>query len=35
MLGGSILGVKILDPVAGVLVSAMIFKAGLESGYQR
>ncbi|KAH6810140.1 Cation efflux family protein [Perilla frutescens var. hirtella] len=32
--GGSILGVRFLDPLAGVLVSAMIFKAGLESGYQ-
>ncbi|XP_031373740.1 metal tolerance protein 2 isoform X2 [Punica granatum] len=32
--GGSILGVKILDPLAGLVVSGMIFKAGLESGYQ-
>lgn len=34
-LGGSILGVKFLDPLAGVIVSGMILKAGLESGYQR
>lgn len=34
-LGGSILGVKILDPLAGLLVAGMIMKAGLESGYQR
>lgn len=33
--GGSILGVRVLDPLAGLLVSGMIFKAGLESGYQR
>ncbi|PHU22154.1 Metal tolerance protein C1 [Capsicum chinense] len=33
--GGSILGVKILDPLAGLLVAGMIMKAGLESGYQR
>ncbi|KAL3644791.1 hypothetical protein CASFOL_009971 [Castilleja foliolosa] len=32
--GGSILGVRILDPLAGLLVSGMIMKAGLESGYQ-
>ncbi|PIN02363.1 Mitochondrial Fe2+ transporter MMT1 [Handroanthus impetiginosus] len=32
--GGSILGVRFLDPLAGLLVSGMIFKAGLESGYQ-
>ncbi|KAL1542660.1 Metal tolerance protein C1 [Salvia divinorum] len=32
--GGSILGVRFLDPLAGLLVSVMIFKAGLESGYQ-
>ncbi|KAM3356114.1 metal tolerance protein 2 [Capsicum galapagoense] len=32
--GGSILGVKILDPLAGLLVAGMIMKAGLESGYQ-
>jgi hypothetical protein len=35
MLGGSILGVKFLDPLAGLLVSVMILKAGAESGYQR
>ncbi|KAF1880763.1 hypothetical protein Lal_00011822 [Lupinus albus] len=33
MLGGSILGVKFLDPLAGLLVSGMILKAGAESGY--
>lgn len=33
--GGSILGVKFLDPLAGLVVSAMIFKAGLETGHQR
>ncbi|KAK4482204.1 hypothetical protein RD792_009346 [Penstemon davidsonii] len=33
--GGTILGVKFLDPLAGLLVSVMILKAGLESGYQR
>ncbi|KAL2900355.1 Metal tolerance protein 2, partial [Bienertia sinuspersici] len=32
--GGSILGVKFLDPLAGLLVSGMILKAGLETGYQ-
>ncbi|KAL7151216.1 hypothetical protein ABFS83_04G016600 [Erythranthe nasuta] len=32
--GGSILGVRFFDPLAGLLVSGMIFKAGLESGYQ-
>ncbi|XP_061349757.1 metal tolerance protein C1 isoform X2 [Gastrolobium bilobum] len=32
--GGSILGMKFLDPLAGLLVSGMIFKAGAESGYQ-
>ncbi|KAG6703867.1 hypothetical protein I3842_07G106200 [Carya illinoinensis] len=32
--GGSILGVKFLDPLAGLIVSGMILKAGLESGYQ-
>lgn len=35
MLGGSILGVKFLDPLAGLLVSVMILKAGAETGYQR
>lgn len=34
-LGGSVLGVRFLDPLAGLLVSGMILKAGLESGYQR
>ncbi|OMO63761.1 hypothetical protein CCACVL1_22294 [Corchorus capsularis] len=32
--GGSILGVKFLDPLAGLVVSGMILKAGLEAGYQ-
>ncbi|KAL5561525.1 hypothetical protein UlMin_031272 [Ulmus minor] len=32
--GGSIIGIKFLDPLAGLLVSGMILKAGLESGYQ-
>ncbi|RDX63686.1 Metal tolerance protein C1 [Mucuna pruriens] len=32
--GGSILGVKFLDPLAGLLVSGMILKAGAEAGYQ-
>ncbi|KAF8006599.1 hypothetical protein BT93_K0794 [Corymbia citriodora subsp. variegata] len=32
--GGSILGVKFLDPLAGLVVSGMIFKAGIETGYQ-
>ncbi|CAM8987831.1 unnamed protein product [Rhodiola kirilowii] len=32
--GGSILGVKFFDPLAGVVVSCMILKAGLETGYQ-
>ncbi|XP_044493664.1 metal tolerance protein C1 isoform X2 [Mangifera indica] len=31
--GGSVLGVKFLDPLAGLVVSGMIFKAGLETGY--
>lgn len=33
--GGSILGVKFLDPLAGIFVSGMILKAGLDTGYQR
>ncbi|XP_010038180.2 metal tolerance protein 2 [Eucalyptus grandis] len=32
--GGSILGIKFLDPLAGLVVSGMIFKAGLETGHQ-
>ncbi|XP_060179936.1 metal tolerance protein 2 isoform X1 [Lycium barbarum] len=32
--GGSILGVRILDPLAGLVVAGMIMKAGLETGYQ-
>lgn len=35
MVGGSILGVKFLDPLAGIIVSGMILKVGLETGYQR
>ncbi|GAB2234410.1 hypothetical protein Drorol1_Dr00003662 [Drosera rotundifolia] len=31
--GGSILGVKFLDPLAGLVVSGLILKAGLETGY--
>lgn len=33
-IGGSILGVRFLDPLAGLVVSGMILKAGVESGYQ-
>ncbi|KAI7751427.1 hypothetical protein M8C21_008220 [Ambrosia artemisiifolia] len=32
--GGSILGVRFLDPLAGLVVSGMILKAGLQTGYQ-
>ncbi|KAK2649383.1 hypothetical protein Ddye_016872 [Dipteronia dyeriana] len=32
--GGSILGVGFLDPLAGLVVSGMILKVGLETGYQ-
>ncbi|KAE8646330.1 hypothetical protein Csa_016885 [Cucumis sativus] len=32
--GGSILGVKFLDPLAGLVVSGMILKAGLQTGHQ-
>ncbi|KAI3829596.1 hypothetical protein L1987_03722 [Smallanthus sonchifolius] len=32
--GGSILGVRYLDPLAGLVVSGMILKAGLQTGYQ-
>ncbi|XP_042517454.1 metal tolerance protein 2-like [Macadamia integrifolia] len=32
--GGSILGVKFLDPLAGLIVSGMILKAGVQTGYQ-
>ncbi|ESR34597.1 hypothetical protein CICLE_v10006598mg, partial [Citrus x clementina] len=32
--GGSILGVKFLDPLAGLVISGIILKAGLEMGYQ-
>ncbi|KAG5035304.1 hypothetical protein JHK87_010214 [Glycine soja] len=34
MLGGSILGLKFLDPLAELLVSGMILKARAETGYQ-
>lgn len=32
--GGSILGVRFLDPLAGLVVSGMILKAGVQTGYQ-
>ncbi|GLJ44610.1 hypothetical protein SUGI_0937610 [Cryptomeria japonica] len=32
--GGRVLGVPFLDPLAGILVSGMIVKAGLQNGYQ-
>ncbi|KAJ6790508.1 Uncharacterized protein M6B38_248865 [Iris pallida] len=32
--GGAISGVPILDPLAGIVVSGLIMKAGIESGYQ-
>ncbi|KAL9411553.1 hypothetical protein AB3S75_045197 [Citrus x aurantiifolia] len=32
--GGSILGVKFLDPLVGLVISGIILKAGLETGYQ-
>ncbi|CAK9196001.1 unnamed protein product [Sphagnum troendelagicum] len=32
--GGAVLGLPLLDPVAALIVSGMIIKAGLESGYQ-
>ncbi|KAL4588247.1 hypothetical protein LXL04_001130 [Taraxacum kok-saghyz] len=32
--GGSILGVRFLDPLAGLVVSGMILKAGIQTGYQ-
>ncbi|KAL2636041.1 hypothetical protein R1flu_007520 [Riccia fluitans] len=32
--GGAIAGMPLLDPVAGLLVSGMIVKAGMETGYQ-
>jgi len=35
MLGGSILGVKFLDSLAGFLISSMILKAVVETGYQK
>ncbi|PON57150.1 Cation efflux protein [Parasponia andersonii] len=34
LFGGSILGMKFLDPLAGLVVSGMILKAGLQTGYQ-
>jgi len=33
--GGSILGLPLLDPLAGVIVSGMILKAGIQTGYER
>jgi divalent metal cation (Fe/Co/Zn/Cd) transporter len=33
--GGAVLGLPLLDPAAALIVSGMIIKAGLESGYQR
>ncbi|CAM6110383.1 unnamed protein product [Calypogeia fissa] len=33
-IGGSIMGMPLLDPVAGFVVSGMIMKAGFETGYQ-
>ncbi|KAK9084186.1 hypothetical protein Scep_030657 [Stephania cephalantha] len=33
--GGSILGIKLLDPLAGLVVSGMILKAGIQNGYER
>lgn len=33
--GGSILGVRFLDPLARLVVSGMILKLGLQTGYQR
>jgi divalent metal cation (Fe/Co/Zn/Cd) transporter len=33
--GGSILGVPYLDPLAGLVVSGMILKAGVHTGYER
>lgn len=32
--GGTILGVPFLDPVAGIFVSGMILKAGIDTGYR-
>ncbi|CAM6036228.1 unnamed protein product [Sphagnum compactum] len=32
--GGAVLGLPLLDPAAALIVSGMIIKAGLESGYQ-
>ncbi|GJN31445.1 hypothetical protein PR202_gb19845 [Eleusine coracana subsp. coracana] len=32
--GGSILGLPLLDPLAGLIVSGMILKAGLQTGYE-
>lgn len=29
------MGIPLLDPVAALLISGMIVKAGLENGYQR
>ncbi|CAN6300935.1 unnamed protein product [Urochloa humidicola] len=32
--GGSILGLPLLDPLAGLIVSGMILKAGIQTGYE-
>ncbi|KAL6902081.1 hypothetical protein ACP4OV_004957 [Aristida adscensionis] len=32
--GGAILGVPLLDPLAGLIVSGMILKAGIQTGYE-
>ncbi|KAL6649920.1 hypothetical protein ACP70R_014144 [Stipagrostis hirtigluma subsp. patula] len=32
--GGTILGVPLLDPLAGLIVSGMILKAGIQTGYE-
>ncbi|XP_002467866.2 metal tolerance protein 2 isoform X2 [Sorghum bicolor] len=32
--GGSILGLPLLDPLAGLVVSGMILKAGIQTGYE-
>lgn len=35
LIGGAILGVPFLDPLAGLVVSGMILKAGIETGWER
>jgi divalent metal cation (Fe/Co/Zn/Cd) transporter len=34
-LGGAMMGMPLLDPIAALLVSGMIVKAGMENLYQR